>query len=150
MKYNQIDYLDDFGAWITDLKRIDGQWQITLHPGRIIISSRMKFIVDELKKHVINECIELCCEAMNIKTEYIVKKGRMQKKADEKFAVAIVLSDIFKNSIGLVYIGHQLKWKDHTMVIWATKQREVKPVAKLVKTIYARYPFLKDGFKSLR
>lgn len=150
MRFTQIDYLDEFGMWIIDIKRLDNKWMLKIHPGKIIESSSMRFIVQELKKHVVNEAIELCCEAINVKTEYIVKKGRMQNKADEKFAVAIVLVDLFKNNVGLVHIGRQLGWRDHAMVYWAINQRAVKPVEKLVAKIYSRYPFLKDGFKSLR
>ena len=150
MHYNPIDYLDEFSPWITDLKRVDDGWIAKLHPNRIIESKKMRFIVDELKKHVIAETIDLCCEAIGIKTDYITTKGRMQTKADERFAVAIVLHDVFKSNIGLVHIGRQLGWSDHTMVFHAVKQRDVKPVAKLVQKIYSRYPFLKDGFKSLR
>lgn len=150
MAITHLKYLDEFAPWITKMNYTDGKWNVVLHPGHTIVAKSIVSVVEMMLKHVMHETIQLSCEALNTEIKYLKVRTRERLVADNRQAIANVLLDRFDYKISYQVMARSLGWNSHCMMSHARNNAGVKEINVKINKIYSRYPFLKDGYNSLR
>jgi len=142
--------LDTLGPWIMKIDFRESQWHAQFYPGITVIASSISDVAKRLQKHVMNEIIELGCESLNITPAEITVRTREREISDKRMAIANILLLHFDHIIGYSFMAKSLGWANHCMILYSRNNADVVPVANNIKKIKSRYPFLADGFKTLR
>ena len=150
MAIRDIKYLDEFAAWINKLEPKAGQWHAQFFPGKTVIAFSLVTVTEKLMEHVMNETIELACEALSTTPAHLKVKSRKRELVDCRLAIANILLTHFDHKINYETMANCLGWKSHCSMLHARDNSDVKEVKHCINKVYSRYPFLRDGYKNMR
>ncbi len=142
--------LDKLAPWILKLDYRENQWHAQFYPGHTVIASGIEEIVKRLQRHVMNEITELACDALKTTPGKIQVRTRAREVVDKRIAIANVLLQHFDHIIPYTEMAELLGWRNHCMIIHSRNNADVKEIQHKIQSIYKRFPFLADGFKTLR
>lgn len=142
--------LDNFAQWVVRIEFRDSQWHALFYPGKTVIAFSIIGIARSLQQHVMEEIIQLSCEALNVTAEAVRKRTRDRKITDCRMAIANVLLTHFDHTVSYIEMAKALGWVNHATLINARNNAIVDEIRVKINKIYSRFPFLKDNFQTLR
>ncbi len=143
----QLEDINTFAPWLVSLKynRYTRSFTAVFHENRIVETPSFETVVKELKKHVISEIIELVSEALGVPEDKLVSRDRFQDFVDARIVTSIITHRLFDNKIKVAELATQLGYYQHSSVLRARKQDDIKEIKQKLNKVYRTFPFLESG-----